>query len=319
MSVEEKLILEMTEAANQHEILIRYLLGVASDAERRAVEEQVFASDAELNVLLQAEDELIDDYVRGTLSTSDRGLFEGNFLVTKKRRQRLELLQSLVQALAQTDSERSLSSESFGRLVPLQDRGSSSRPVTSLNQLSLESFNDLLRWLDSDFKRAAEKYEAIRNRLIKVFASRGFDSPEDLADKTFDRVASKAAQLIETYVGDPSIYFFGVARAVMLERTGRPADVIMPAVITDDKNVSDQAYSCLEKCLEQLTETNRDLIMQYYAVEKKKQFDNRKALAQSLGISDNALRLRAYKIRKGLGNCVRSCLKGENDKVDVSH
>jgi len=40
----------MPEAVNQHELLIRYLLGVVSDAERRAVEEQFFASDADLNV-----------------------------------------------------------------------------------------------------------------------------------------------------------------------------------------------------------------------------------------------------------------------------
>src|SRR5262249_11936784 len=255
--------LVMTEAVNQHDLLIRYLLGVTSDTERRAVEEQFFASDADLNVLLQAEDELIDDYVRGTLSTSDRRLFESNFLCTHKRRQRLELVQSFVQVLAQTDSERSVSPESFGRSLLLQERGTSP-PITSSNQLTLASFTALLRWLDSDRERAAEKYETIRNRLITIFASRGFDNAEELADHTVDRVASRVAQLIETYVGDPAIYFLGVARAVMQQGLRRPAHDLMPAVIEGTENVSDETYSCLEKCLNQLSETNRDLILQYY-------------------------------------------------------
>lgn len=307
----------MTEAVDQHDLLIRYLLGVVSDAERRSVEEQFFASDVDLNVLLRAEDELIDDYVRGALSTSDRQLFESNFLCTNKRRQRLELVQSLVEVLAQTVSERSVSAENFGRWLSFQEAGRSRGAEESRKQLSLASFTDLLQWLDSDCDRAAEKYENIRNRLIKVFASRGFDNPERLADDTFDRVASKAAQLIETYVGDPAIYFYGVARAVMMEGLKRPVHDLMPAVIVGSQNVSDQAYNCLERCLDQLSETNRDLILQYYASENQSKVAKRVELAQSLGLSPNALRLRVHKIRQALEKCVRSCVQGENEKVDL--
>src|SRR6185503_18912428 len=146
----------MGEAVNQYDLLIQYLLGVVADTERRAVEEQFFAPDADLNVLLQAEDELIDDYVRGTLSTSDRRLFESNFLCTKRRRQRLELVQSLVQVLAQTVSERSISSENSGLSLSFQEAVRSRRPQRPQQQLSLASFTDLLQWLDSDRERAAE-------------------------------------------------------------------------------------------------------------------------------------------------------------------
>jgi DNA-directed RNA polymerase specialized sigma24 family protein len=307
----------MAEAVNQYDLLIRYLLGVVGDTERRAVEEQFFAPDADLNVLLQAEDELIDDYVRGTLSTSDRRLFESNFLCTRRRRQRLELVQSLVQVLAQTVSERSVSSENSGPSLSFQEAVRSRRPERSQQQLSLASFTDLLQWLDSDRERAAEKYETIRNRLIKMFASRGFDNPEQLTDTTFDRVASKAAQLIETYVGDPAMYFFGVARAVSMEARKRPAHDLMSAVIVGGQNVSDQTYTCLERCLDQLSETNRDLILQYYASENQSKVAKRVELAQSLGLSANALRLRVHKIRQSLEKCVRSCVQDETH-VDVS-
>jgi DNA-directed RNA polymerase specialized sigma24 family protein len=306
----------MTEAVDQHDLLIRYLLGVVSDAERRVVEERFSASDADLNVLLQSEDELIDDYVRGTLSTSDRRLFESNFLCTKKRRQRLEVVQSFVQVLDQTASERSVSSENFGRSLSFQEAGRSRRHGTSHKQLSLASFTDLLHWLDPDRERAAEKYETIRNRLIKMFALRGFENPEQLTDDTFDRVASKAAHLIETYVGDPAIYFFGVARAVMMEGLKRPARELMPAVMVGGQNVSDQTYACLERCLGQLSETNRDLILQYYASENQSKVAKRLELAQSLGLSSNALRMRVHKIRQALEKCVRSCVQDETH-VDV--
>lgn len=307
----------MTEAVNQYDLLIRYLLGGASDAERRAVEEQFFTSDADLNVLLQAEDELIEDYVRGALSTSDRGLFERNFLCTKGRRQRLELVQSFVEVLAQTVSERSVSSENFDRSLSFQEAGSRRRRETSHKQLSLASFTNLLQWLDSDREKAAEKYETIRNRLIKMFALRGFENPEQLTDETFDRVASKAAQLIETYVGDPAIYFFGVARAVMMEGLKRPARDLMPAVIMGGQTVSDQTYDCLERCLVQLSETNRDLILQYYASENQSKVTKRLELAQSLGLSSNALRLRVHRIRQALEKCVSSCVQAEKNHVDV--
>jgi hypothetical protein len=56
----------------------------------------VLADDAGVDVLLQAEDELIDDYVRDVLSDSDRELFESHFLCTEERRQRLETVRSFV-------------------------------------------------------------------------------------------------------------------------------------------------------------------------------------------------------------------------------
>ena len=308
----------MAEAVNQHDLLIRYLLGVVSDAERRAVEEQFFASDAHLNVLLQAEDELIDDYVRGTLSTSDRGLFESNFLCTNRRRRRLQLVQSFVQVLAQTVSERSVPSENFGRSLSFQEADRRHRRETSHQQLSLTSFTDLLQWLDSDREKAAEKYETIRNGLINLFASRGFGNPEQLADDTFDRVASKVAQLVETYVGNPTAYFFGVARAVMMEGLKRPAHDLMSAGIVGGQNASDQTYNCLERCLDQLSETNRDLILQYYASENQSKVAKRVELAQSLGLSPNALHLRVHRIRQALEKCIRSCVHDEkNHHVDV--
>lgn len=312
----------MTEAINQHDLLIRYLLGMASDTERCAAEEQFFASDADLNVLLQAEDELIDDYVRGSLSATERRLFESNFICTKARRQRLQTIESFVEALAQAEyADTSFESEELRQSLRLERRATadsydnSTLVAPSHAQLALnhaqEWFASLLHWLDPDVERAAEKYETIRRRLIKLFAARGSDNPEELADETIDRVASRAGQLIETYVGDPAIYFYAVARKVWMEGPERNRHDSMMAAIGRTGSATNQTYSCLEKCLKHLSESNRELILQYYRVEKESKIAKRNKLAESLGVSSNALRIRAARVRRALENCVRSCLEGE--------
>src|SRR5262245_21687271 len=54
-----------------------------------------------------------------------------------------------------------------------------------------EEFDRLLLWLNPDRDKAGEKYEWIRKRLIKIFVCRGCNVPEELADKTINRVARK--------------------------------------------------------------------------------------------------------------------------------
>lgn len=199
------------EPLNQHELLNRYLLGVASSEECAAVEEQCFADDTGLDVLLRAEDELIDDYVRGALSTSDQQSFENHFLCTARRRERLKAVRSFAEVLAQTVVDGSTVA-SARQTQPLPH-----------DEFSLTGFKALLDWLDSDHQKAAEKYEKIRRRLITIFVSRGFQDAEDLADLTFNRVAARMDQLVQAYIGDPARYFLGVARNLMLEQAARKA------------------------------------------------------------------------------------------------
>jgi len=274
------------------------------------VEEQCFSDDAGVGVLLRAEDELIDDYVRGALSASDRRLFESHFICTEGRRQRLETVKSLVDVLGQMELPgRTVSSERSRRSLAHAER-------PAHKQLTLEAVEQLLNWLDSDYQKAAEKLLNIRNRLIKLFTARGVSDAERLADETVDRVASKAAQL-ETYVGDQAIYFYRVAKFVMLEGTrAKQTPLDVKSIAMENERVSDQQYICFEKCLEQLSEADRDLVLNFYAFDKKQKIASRTKLAQSLGISPNALRLRAYRIRHALKKCVESRLQHAQEQPD---
>ena len=174
-------------------------------------------------------------------------------------------------------------------------------------EFAQEAFDQLLAWLNPDREEAGKKYEDIRKRLIKIFTCRGCLIPEDLADETIDRVVVKAPDLAGSYVGDPALYFFGVANNVFHEYIRKFPTPVPPHAVHSTREV-EQRYSCLEECTQELTSKTRDLILEYYSDEGDK-IDHRKKLAGKLGIELNALRIQACRIRAVLFQCVQECLK----------
>lgn len=172
--------------------------------------------------------------------------------------------------------------------------------------ITQEAFDSLLAWLDPERERAGEKYEAIRRRLITIFTCRGCSAAEDLADETINRVAAKAQELMNNYVGDPALYFYGVANKVRMEYFHRkPAALVpLPAPETDERE-----YDCLEQCMGELSPENRQLVLNYYREDKQARIESRKALAERMGIALNALRIRAHRIRLALQQCVEECME----------
>jgi RNA polymerase sigma factor (sigma-70 family) len=184
----------------------------------------------------------------------------------------------------------------------------SSTSVKTRPELTKDAFDRLLVWLHQDRDRAAEKYEQIRLRLIKMFETRGCVNPEDLVDETIDRVARRVPQVAETYEGNPAFYFHGVARLVHLEQLRKPRQPIQPAH-KDPSEEIEQRYECLEQCLSRLTPKNRELILRYYEDGRQDSMEEvRKEIAQRLGISPNAVRIRAHRIRETLSRCIGDCL-----------
>lgn len=184
--------------------------------------------------------------------------------------------------------------------------------------LSQDEFNAMLAWLDPDWERAGTKYETIRVRLIKILTCRGCPSPEELADETINRVASKVPEIVGTWEGDPSLYFYKVAQNIFLEwrRVNiRQVDVpveeaqSVPAVAAASDEIAE--HDCLERCLQQLAEGERTLMLEYYRQQGQAKIDHRKKLATEMGIAVNALRIRAHRIRRSLRQCVLDCLEAQ--------
>ncbi|HXQ72186.1 MAG TPA: hypothetical protein VN844_16945 [Pyrinomonadaceae bacterium] len=163
-------------------------------------------------------------------------------------------------------------------------------------------FERLLHWLGPDSHSAGRKYESIRARLITMFRARRCVFAEDLADVTFDRVAHRLASLTSPFIGDPAPYFYGVARKIYMEYLRELKASKLSVTCWPPTNIanpdSENTFELLETALSVIPNADRELILKYYAWEGKDKIDHRRAFANQLGIGLNALRLRAFRIRK---------------------
>lgn len=162
-----------------------------------------------------------------------------------------------------------------------------------------ESFEKLLSWLNPDRELAGEKYEKIRRRSISLLSARGCWDAEDLTDQAINVVASKIDWLRENYQGDPALFFFGVAKKLFLEwrKKNPPPDV---PFIPDDNTEIELLCGHLEQCLQEIPADDSKLVLAYHEGEKQERINNRKRLAQELGISANALRIKVCHIHSRL-------------------
>src|SRR5262245_10041295 len=69
--------------------LRKYLLGELNEAEQQALEERLLTEHELFDLLPVVEDELIDDYLGGELSTDERGSFERFFTSIPERQRKL--------------------------------------------------------------------------------------------------------------------------------------------------------------------------------------------------------------------------------------
>jgi hypothetical protein len=87
--------------------MTRYLLGELSEPERTTLEESYFSDSRFFDQLQKAENDLLDDYARGRLSSSLRQRLEQRYLAHPERRARLRFAEALVtrlDAIEQSDS-----------------------------------------------------------------------------------------------------------------------------------------------------------------------------------------------------------------------
>ena len=192
------------------------------------------------------------------------------------------------------------------RLVSSIEKQPSPLTKKSWNQ---EAFNKLLAWLDPDRDKAGEKYSQIQFRLIKIFACKGCSEPEDLADETLDVVIRKIDWLTENYEGDPALYFFGVAKKKHLEQLKRKPPPNPPVPEPPPPDEIDCASECLDNCLKKLNAEDRNLVLQYHEESKGAKIRLRKQLAQELGVSINALRIRIFHLHSDLRQCIDLCMR----------
>ena len=178
--------------------------------------------------------------------------------------------------------------------------------------------------------RAAPRVARRRHRLSRrnvsrdaparvVISSGGTGSADELADETFNRIARTLERDGAIATTPPARYCYVVAKFVL---PGHPAGT--PARPPSTKNApaprvqetrgepdaervaEEQRLESLECCLETLKPEQRELIVEYYRDGGRQKIDRRRDLARRLGISMNALGIRASRIRSALEACVNA-------------
>jgi DNA-directed RNA polymerase specialized sigma24 family protein len=169
-------------------------------------------------------------------------------------------------------------------------------------------FDSLLAWLNPDRDLAGRKYKTIHSGLVRIFASRGFNDAEDLADETINRVIRRLPDIREIFVGEPAHYFCGIARNIIRENNGRREIVCnIVDVRVELKPDEEEEHDCLDHCLQDLPTGKRDLILEYYLYEGHEKIEHHRNMAKELDITIGAFRNRVHQIRMNLKNSMRQC------------
>lgn len=181
-----------------------------------------------------------------------------------------------------------------------------------------QTFRRLLVWFDQGVDTNGQSYLAIRERLLGYFDRKNCLNAEELADETLNRVARRLDEEggnIETET--PARYCYIVARFVFMEHLRANEKEIAAldnvsrqtiVMSNEDRDRKEKMLACLDHCAAKLESSQRELIFGYYSGEQRVKIENRRSLAQTLGITVNALSIRACRIRDKLESCVKGCV-----------
>jgi DNA-directed RNA polymerase specialized sigma24 family protein len=206
-------------------------------------------------------------------------------------------------------------------MTDVPDKAFERRGKWSLNK---DALRRLLNWLDGGAESDGQAYLEMRRRLTDYFVRKNCPAADDLADETLTRVARRLEEEGITRADTPARYCYIVARFVFLEHlretrahrmvTHGSGDVapepIAPSAVdaAEAAATREKRFTCLQKGLEELDPLNRRIITRYYIGSERVKIDNRRELAVSLGLSVNALTIRACRIRTRLEAGVRRCV-----------
>jgi DNA-directed RNA polymerase specialized sigma24 family protein len=187
------------------------------------------------------------------------------------------------------------------------------------------AFSRLLEWLDDGVDSHGERYLEMRRRLVSYFDRRNRLSAEELADETLNRVGRTLEKTGAIAITPPARYCYVIAKYVLLEDFRRerihvPIDGTRAHDATTLRTIElpqpdeglairEQRLECLESCLQTLKPEQRELVIEYYRDVRRQKIERRRHLATRLGISMNALGIRACRIRGTLEACVEACRK----------
>lgn len=179
-----------------------------------------------------------------------------------------------------------------------------------------KDFESLLGFLSTDRNDAGHAYERMREGLIRFFGFRGCNDPETLADEAINRIAAKIATFDSARNVKQSSFFYGFATNVWLEHRRslkklvplEPEQLIEELRAEGRAELSDEA-ACLRRCLRELEQEDRELVVKYYSRERQEKIELRRRLTEQFNCSQDALYTRIFRIRASLRRCIERCME----------
>lgn len=192
--------------------------------------------------------------------------------------------------------------------------------------LTADAFEKLLLSFDEDQEKASVIYEDIRRRLIRQFRANQSLIAEEQTDEVFNRVARKISE--EGFLLERETiysYFHQVARYVLLEsqRQSRRKILGLEDLATgeepsydsvevfeklQDRHRTELGLNTLKQCREYLNKQELTVLDEYNSALGKDKKQQHERLAQSLGKSQNALKISINRIRKKIIECAKKKL-----------
>ena len=163
--------------------------------------------------------------------------------------------------------------------------------------------------MSPDPEKSGEEYLRLRFRLTTFFANRNCRFGDDLADETINRVCQKIGQV---EVENKLAFVYGFAKNVFFESLRKEKDHLdidqLNIAANQAEEFDDPVADCLDKCLKKLSVTDRILVLDYFSEEKQAKIDLHKQIAESLKMTQTALRMKIMRLKQKLRICVNECL-----------
>ncbi len=177
-------------------------------------------------------------------------------------------------------------------------------------ELARRRLHGLVERLHADAASGGFDYEQLRRRLVLFFRQHEPVDAEALADDALDRLARRLDE--GTDIDNAGLYAFGIAKLMLFEaherRTRREAarqEVLAEAEGEEKEEADPVLLAALRACLRELGARSAELMLAYYRDDDARRIATRRDLAAALGVSLNALRNRALRLRAALETCVR--------------
>lgn len=167
------------------------------------------------------------------------------------------------------------------------------------------AFDALLQALEPEALSPQEGFRRCRSRLVRFFAWRRCDDPENLADETISRLVKNIQAGREISADHPYRYVRAIASHVFYEylRAKKKSGIETDIDELRDLPAPEGTEDCWTLCLAQLPPHKREFLAEYYLDSI-----DREQFAREKGLTINALRLTVFRYKAALKLCVENCI-----------